>query len=492
VIELSLHEVAGAVAGTVVGADPAAVVSGPVVIDSRAVEAGSLFVAVAGTRVDGHDYAAAAVGSGAVAVLADRPVHAPHVLVADTTLALGALAGSVRGRLDRVRVVGLTGSQGKTSTKDLLGQLLGGAGPVVAPAGSLNNELGVPLTVLRTDRDTAHLVVEMGARGADHIRYLCDIARPDVGVVLNVGTAHVGEFGSRAAIARVKGELVEALPPDGVAVLNADDPLVLALRARTRARVLTFGEDLAADVRVEGLHVDTGGRPRFTLRAAEGSAPVAMRVLGGHQALNAAAAATAALALGLSLPTVAEGLSSAEALSSWRMERTVSPAGVVVVNDAYNASPDAMRAALRTLAVLGGGPGAARTVAVLGEMRELGDSTEAEHVAVGRLAAQLQVDLLVVVGAQAQALQRGARLEPGWTGRQVLVADAGAATDYLRGRLGPGDVVLVKASRAAGLERVAAALVADPAVDGPGAGARDTDTTGDAETDQIAERAPRR
>ena len=459
-IDLSLDEVAGAVRGRLTGADPAEIARGPVVIDSREARPGSLFVAVAGEHADGHDFAAAAVEAGAVATLAARVVDGPHVLVDDTTTALGALAANVRGRLDRVRAVGLTGSQGKTSTKDLLGQLLAGAGPVVAPAGSLNNELGVPLTVLRADQHTAHLVVEMGARGHGQIRYLCRIARPTVGLVLNVGTAHVGEFGSREAIAQVKGELVESLPPDGVAVLNADDPLVLAMAARSAAQVVTFGQSRTADVRVDDLQVDVDGRPRFTLVTATGRAPVAMRVLGEHQAANAAAAAAVALQLGVSLAAAAAGLSKAFALSRWRMERTVRPDGVVVVNDAYNASPDAMRAALRTLAVLGRAPGAGRTVAVLGEMRELGASSDDEHDAVGRLAASLDIDLLVVVGEQAEALHRGARREEGQAGESVAVADADAATAYLRDRLRPGDVVLVKAARAAGLERVAAALLA--------------------------------
>ena len=461
-IALPLHEVAEAVGGQLRNVDPGAVVAGPVVLDSRAARPGSLFVAVAGEQVDGHDFAAAAVAAGAVAVLAQHAVEGPAVLVDDTIGALGRLAAHVRRRLPGLRVVGVTGSQGKTSTKDLLAALLSGAGPVVAPVGSFNNELGAPLTVLTCDEGTARLVVEMGARGLGHIRDLCAIARPDIGVVLNVGTAHLGEFGSRAVIAQSKGELVAALPPDGVAVLNADDPLVLEMAARTRARVVTFGQSPSADVRLEDLELADTGSPRFTLDTPVGRVPVAMTLLGEHQAFNGAAAAAAALALDVPLADVARGLAEAVPVSRWRMERHVRSDGVVVVNDAYNASPDAMRAALRTLAVLGRAPGAGRTVAVLGEMRELGDAAQDEHDAIGRLVVRLGIAQLVVVGEQARPLHLGACLEGSWDGESVLVPDAAAAVDLLRGRLAPGDVVLVKAARAAGLERVADALLAEP------------------------------
>jgi len=470
VIELSLQQVADAVGGRLEGADPAAVVHRPAVLDSRQAEPGALFVAVRGVHVDGHDYVAAAVRSGAVAALASRPVQAPAVLVPDTVAALGRLAARVRRRLPGVRVVGLTGSQGKTSTKDLLARLLAGLGPVVAPLGSYNNEIGVPLTVLGADAATSHLVVEMGARGDGQIRYLCDIAEPTVGVVLNVGTAHLGEFGSRAAIARAKGELVEALPEDGLAVLNADDDLVRQMAGRTSARVVTFGASTAsradgadrADVRAEDVTLDDHGRPSFVLATPQGSEPVTMELLGAHQAANAAAAAAVALGAGVPLAEVAAGLAAATSVSPWRMERHVRADGVVVVNDAYNASPDAVRSALNTLAVMGRRGGDRRTVAVLGEMRELGDATASEHDAVGRLAASLGIDLLVVVGAEAVGLLQGARDEASWRGEPVQLADAAAAVEYLRAELRGGDVVLVKAARAAGLERVAQALLTDP------------------------------
>ncbi len=285
--------------------------------------------------------------------------------------------------------------------------------------------------------------------------------------MLNVGVAHLGEFGSQAGIAQAKGELVEALPPDGLAVLNADDPLVAAMAARTAARVVTFGVSADADVRVRGLELDAEGHPTFTLDTATGSVPVAMRLTGAHQALNAAAAAAVALAVGVPLADAGRLLSTAQPVSRWRMERHERRDGVVVINDAYNANPDSMRAALQTLAVIGRGRGA-RTVAVLGEMLELGADSRDEHEAVGRLAAGLDVGRLVVVGDGARPVHDSASGEGAWAGESVLVDGIDAAVAYLRDALLPGDVVLVKASRATGLERVAAALLAADRDTAPG------------------------
>ncbi len=473
---MSLQEVADAVGGRLAGAEPGTVLTAPASIDSRAVVPGGLFVAVPGERVDGHDYAAAAVSAGAPAVLAQRDVAAPAVLVDDTTAALGRLAAAVRTRLTGCTVVALTGSQGKTGTKDLLAHLLAPTGAVVATSGSLNNELGVPLTLLRADDDTRFLVCEMGSRGHGHLRYLTDIARPRVGLVLNVGVAHLGQFGSRADIAQAKGELVEALTADGVAVLNADDPLVAAMSARTSARVTTFGEAAGADVRIDGLRLDTDGRPAFDLVTATSSEPVALRLLGAHQASNAAAAAAVAVALGVPLSDVAERLSTAEASSRWRMERHERADGVLVINDAYNANPESMRSALETLALVGRGRGA-RTVAVLGEMLELGATSAEEHEAVGRLVAGLGIGRLVVVGDGARALHAGAT-GAGMPVEPVQVADGAAAVAYLTDALGPGDVVLVKASRATGLERVASALLGAAGDTAAGNGADDAPPSG--------------
>jgi UDP-N-acetylmuramoyl-tripeptide--D-alanyl-D-alanine ligase len=458
-IAMTLPEIAAVVGGTVHD-DTGVTVTGPAFHDSRQPEAGGLFVAIAGERVDGHEYAARAVDGGAAAVLAQRPVGRPAVVVADPYAALAGLARHVVGRLPDLRIVSLTGSQGKTSTKDLLAQVLATAGTTVATAGSFNNELGMPMTVLRADAGTRFLVLEKGARGVGHIRDLCGVARPYVGLVLNVGKAHVGEFGSQEAIAEAKGELVEELPADGTAVLNADDPLVAAMATRTRATVRTFGESAGADVRVADLALDASGCPEFDLVTADGTAHVHLRLLGEHQAGNAAAAAAVALSLGMSLDDVAAALSAATNASRWRMEQHERADGVLVVNDAYNANPDSMRAALKALAAIarGRGPGA-RSVAVLGEMRELGESSREEHDAVGRLAVRLDISQLVVVGEPARPIHLGACLEGSWGEESVFVADNDEAVAWLREHLQPGDVVLVKASRAAALERVAEALL---------------------------------
>lgn len=457
-IPLTLQEVAAAAAGTLVGADPAAVVSGPVVIDSRQAVPGALFVAVPGEHVDGHDYAAAAAAAGAVAVLGSRPTVAPTVVVDDPVAALGRLAAAVRDRLADTVVVAVTGSSGKTSTKDLLAQLLARMGDTVAAQGSFNNEIGMPLTVTLAEKSTRHLVLEMGARGAGHIRALCEVARPSVGVVLNVGSAHVGEFGGRAGTAAAKGELVESLPANGLAVLNGDDPLVLAMAARTRARVVTVGAAAAADLRAVDLVTDELGRPRFTLVTPEGRAPVSLQSYGEHQVANALAAAAVARELGATPADIAAGLSEAMPRSRWRMEVSERVDGVTVVNDAYNANPESVRAALKALVSIGRGR---RTWAVLGEMRELGPGSSEEHDAVGRLAVRLDVSRLVVVGEGARAMHLGASLEGSWGEESVFVPDADAALALLREQLQPGDAVLVKASRALGLDRVADELLSD-------------------------------
>ncbi|MFP5335221.1 MAG: UDP-N-acetylmuramoyl-tripeptide--D-alanyl-D-alanine ligase [Actinomycetes bacterium] len=461
-IPLRVQEVADAVGGRLAGgADPAAVVAGPVVVDSRQVAPGALFAALPGERVDGHDFAAAATGAGAVVVLAERELDVPCVVVDAGVPALGRLARAVLDRLPDVAVVALTGSSGKTSTKDLLAAVLGAAAPTVAPTGSFNNEVGVPLTVLRADTSTRHLVVEMGARGAGHIADLCRVAPPRVGIVLNVGSAHVGEFGSREAIARAKGEIVEALPAaddGGVAVLNADDTLVAAMASRTAARVVTFGESGGADVRATDVDLDDRGRARFTLLTATGSAPVRLRLYGEHHVSNALATAAAALSLGLDVASVAEALSGAEPASRWRMEVTDRPDGVTVVNDAYNANPESVRAALKALVAMGRGR---RTWAVLGEMLELGDAAAAEHDAIGRLAVRLDVSRLVVVGDGAKAVHTGAVHEGSWGEESVFVPDAEEAYALLHEQLRAGDVVLVKASNSIGLHALGERLAGE-------------------------------
>lgn len=468
-IALTLAEVAAAVGGTLTGGDAQALVHGPVVCDSRVVTPGALFVAISGARADGHEHAGEALAAGAVACLGTRPVGMATVVVDDSVVALGRLAAAVVARLERCTVVALTGSQGKTGTKDLLAHVFAASGATVATEGNYNNEIGVPLTVLRAEADTEFLVVEMGARGRGHIRFLSELVRPAIGGVLNVGTAHIGEFGTREAIAAAKGELVEALPASGTAVLNADDPLVIGMAERTSARVLTFGQSETADLQVVDLHTEPDGCAAFHLVHRPAGAPVAVRLglLGEHQALNAAAAAAMALAAGLRLEDVATALATAAPGSRWRMQPTERADGVLVINDAYNANPDSMQAALKTLVSLSRARGG-RSFAVLGEMAELGEHTTHAHDAVGRLAVRLDVDQLLVVGEAARTLHLGACLEGSWNSESILVPDADTAVTTLRELLRPGDTVLVKASRAAELERVAEALIADvPDVDDP-------------------------
>ena len=439
--------------------DPAAVVTGPVVIDSRESAPGALFAALAGTRADGHDFAAAAVAAGAVAVLASRPVGVPALIVPDPAAALAPLARAVVDRLPRLTIAGITGSSGKTTTKDLTAQLAERLGPTVAPPGSFNNELGHPLTVLRADEGTRYLILELGARGRGHVARLCAIAPPRLGAVLNVGRAHVGGyFADRAEVAQAKGELVEALPADGVAVLNADDPEVLTMGSRTAARLLSFGRTGAADVRATGVQLDAEGRPSFTLNTPGGSAPVRMNLRGEHNVSNALAAAALATALGMPPADVAAALSAAVARSKWRMDVTRRADGVRVINDAYNANPDSMRAALTALASIAAG---GRAFAVLGHMAELGGNSPAWHEEVGAFAARAGVTALVVVGDEATPMLAGAKSEPGWTGELLAVPDGAAAVAALADRIRPGDTVLVKASRAAALWDVAAALAAE-------------------------------
>ncbi|MCW2793259.1 MAG: hypothetical protein JWO76_2357 [Nocardioides sp.] len=448
-IPMTLQEVAEVVGGRVDG-DPGLVVDAPAYVDSRTPVPGGLFVAVAGEHVDGHDYV-----DGAHAVLGSRATGVPSVLVDDPVTALGVLARHV---LDTVHptVLALTGSQGKTGTKDYLAQVLAAAGPTVATLGNHNNEIGVPLTVLRADATTSYLVVEMGARGLGHIGYLCGIAPPDVAAVLNVGTAHVGEFGSREAIALAKGEIVEALTPDGTAVLNSDDELTTAMVTRTAATPLTFGRH--GDIGWRDLELDDLGRPSFELGHAGEWHAVRLTQSGAHQVANAAAAAAMALAVGLPLGLVTDALTGAQPTSRWRMELTERPDGLVVVNDAYNANPASMVAAIEALVAIGRHR-TRRTVAVLGEMKELGEGAPAAHREVGRAAAEAGVDVLLVVGEAAGGIAEGARDTQGWRGEAFLTAGRAEAMAWVRENVAAPDVVLVKASRGAALEAIAEGLL---------------------------------
>jgi UDP-N-acetylmuramoyl-tripeptide--D-alanyl-D-alanine ligase len=460
-IAMTLDEIAGVLGGEVSG-DPAVLVTGAAFRDDRDPVPGGLFVAIAGDRVDGHDFARSAVDRGAAAVLGSRPTGAPTVVVGDVQEALGRLARVVVDAL-RPQVYALTGSQGKTGTKDYLGQVLAGYGETVATLGNLNNEWGVPLTVLRCEPGTEYLVVEMGARGIGHVAELCRIAPPDVAAVLNVGTAHLGEFGSREAIAQAKGEIVEALDPDGCAVLNAGDPLVAAMRDRTVAEVLTFG-DLAtgADVAWRDVVLDDLGRPSYELGFRGEWRPVSLRQPGAHQVANATAAAAMALGSGVDLAHTAHALTDAVPTSRWRMELHERADGLVVVNDAYNANPASMAAAIDAVVTIGERR-EARTVAVLGVMLELGAVHQQEHERIGAYAAERGVDVVVAVGPEAAGIAAGARAVPQWRGTTVTPVGRDEALAWVRKNAvaadGRNSVVLVKASRGAALESIAEGLL---------------------------------
>ena len=444
-IALSLAEISAAVGGILIASDPQVRVTGTVEFDSRKVSPGGLFVAFDGEKVDGHDFAAAAMAAGAVAMLGQRAVDGvPSIVVDDPRTAMALLARYVVDRLPATTVIGLTGSSGKTTTKDFIAQLVSRVGATVAPAGSFNNELGHPYTVLQATEATRFLVLELGARGGGHVRYLCQVAPPRIGAVLNVGTSHIGEFGSVEAIAEAKGELVESLPTDGVAVLNADDPRVRAMASRTAATVVYVGEAPDATVRAEDVSVDADGRMAYTLVTPAGSAHVELAVPGRHQVGNTLTAAAVALAAGVPFDEVATGLAELRLVSKRRMDVFERSDGITVIDDSYNANPASMAAALHALADLGQGR---RRIAVLGYMAELGDYEAAGHREVGELAAKVDVDRLIVVGDGARPIRDGAAAVSGWAGTAMMVADQDAAIEALRDQLRAGDVVLVKASR---------------------------------------------
>lgn len=501
-IALTAAQIAEAVSGTLSATlDPATVLV-HATPDSREVTAeGTLYVAKPGERADGHDFIDAALGAGAAAVLAERATHAPDgaahpaIIVEDAVLAMGALAREVVRRVREhspTTVIGITGSAGKTTTKDLLAALLATQGPTVAPVGSYNGEVGVPLTVFRAELDTRFLVVEMGADHVGNIAYLCDIVRPDIGVVLMVGTAHAGSFGGVANIARTKGELVEALGPDGVAVLNLDDERVAGMAARTAAPITWFtadergvaraAEDVAAGrasglVAARDVRADDQERPVFDLQVGTDEAavrhPVASGLTGLHHVHNVLAAAAAAHAAGMDPAEIARGLDGLGPASRFRMERTDRADGVTIINDAYNANPESMRAALRTLATLGRSSGR-RTWAVLGEMLELGDARVREHTLVGESVVRLNIAQLLVVGAGARPLYIGALNEGSWGEEAHFVDDAAQAEAFLTEHLRPGDLVLVKSSNGVGLAALGERLATADAVAVPSASPKES------------------
>lgn len=449
-IALTSGQIAEIVHGQLYCAEDILVTKEPV-FDSREVVAGSIFLALKGDFRDGHVFAQAAVEQGATLVLASRKVDAPCIVVPDVLVALGELAHFVRGRLPNLKVIGITGSQGKTTTKDLLAWILRMQAETVATYASFNNELGAPLTLLRCTETTQYCILEMGARHVGDIKALCKIAEPDIGVVLEVGRAHVGEFGSVQAVAETKSELVNNLKEGGIAILGRYDEFTPRMAEGLQVPVLTFGQTHEAQVRATDIDIREG-RAHFDLVTPQGRQAVALRLVGAHQIPNALAAAAVCTALHIPIDVIAGGLSTAELQSKWRMELH-EVADLLIINDAYNANPDSTAAALRTLSFFAQERGG-QSWALLGRMHELGESDLEEHSRMGLLAHSLGIDNLVCIEASEYAhdLPKDSEMDVHFCKTK---ADALEISNYFS----PGDVVLVKASRAEKLEELVKLLI---------------------------------
>ena len=456
-IELSVSQIASAISGTVTG-DGSALVTGSVETDSRLVKSGSLFVAKPGEKTDGHLFVAQAHESGAVAAIVEKvvtDVSIPQIQVKDSVAALGQLAKfvleQIRSETD-LKVIGITGSNGKTTTKNMLHVVLSKFGSTVAPIESFNNEVGAPYSILQTTMQTKFLVVEMGAAGHGSISYLADIAKPNIGVVLKVGLAHVGEFGGIEETAKIKSELVKSLADDGFAVLNTDDGYVAEMASMTKAKKIWFGTSSDANYQATNQQVALSGTS-FDLTWPDGeTSSVKLRILGEHHVMNALAALSVSDILGLDRKSAISAIESMPLAERWRMQVTDRADGVTVINDAYNASPDSMKAALQTLAQLG--RAGSRTIAVLGEMAELGSEAREQHDAIGRLVVRLDINQLVVVGQAAKLIHMGAEQEGSWGGESKFFESIDEALAYVRGMLMAGDLVLVKSSKSANLRHL--------------------------------------
>jgi UDP-N-acetylmuramoyl-tripeptide--D-alanyl-D-alanine ligase len=457
-IALSLFEIAQAVSGKLLvgatGSTPESVVRGAVHTDSREITPGDIFVAKPGEVTDGHVFAPTALEQGAALLIVERELDlpVPQILVPDAVRALGDLATEVVARArsrGTLKIVAVTGSNGKTTTKNLLRSILEKAGPTVAARASFNNQVGAPLTMLSVSEDTRFLIIEMGASGLGDISRLIAMARPDVGIVLKVGLAHAGGFGSLDATVTAKSEMVTDLLPTDIAVLNLDDPRVAGMAAVTRAQTVFFGENPAAEVRASDIRASKTGTT-FTLHLASGEErPVTFRVLGEHHVMNALAAAAAAEALGVGIDDIVTALTSVTLAERWRMQVLGGRDGITVINDAYNASPDSMTAALKTLAQIRE-PGQ-RTIAVLGEMSELGEVAGEEHDRIGLLVVRLNISQVIVVGKAARRMHISTINEGSWDGESAFVDTQDEAFELLQREVAPGDTVLVKSSNSAGL-----------------------------------------
>jgi UDP-N-acetylmuramoyl-tripeptide--D-alanyl-D-alanine ligase len=466
VLTLSVETLISVTGGTLVWGSTDTMVNG-VSTDSRAVEPGALFVAFAGERVDGHDFLGEAISSGARALLITRPSEQIADLVESATRrevaivrvpeALEALQALARHHRERLfcPVIGVTGSTGKTTTKEFLTSALGTSMKVVSTRGNRNNELGVPLTIMDAGADTDVLVVEMAMRGLGQIADLCRIARPTMGLVTNVGMSHIEMLGSQEAIASAKAELVEAVPEEGSVFLNGDDAFSATLALASRAPVVRYGLEGTCDVRAVEIVLDDQSCASFDIVADETTFSVTLAVPGRHNVYNALAAAAVAMRLGLAPEDIADGLARASA-GEMRMQSFTSAGGVHVINDAYNANPSSMRAAIETLA---GMMGAERRIAVLGDMAELGSLAELAHFRIGEELANHPIDVLVTVGERAARIADGARAEGMDPERVRPCATVDEASEVLDDELEPGDVVLVKASRVMGLERIVEGIV---------------------------------
>ena len=442
---MKASEIAAVVGGVLHGDDTS--VTAPAFLSSRDCVAGSIFLAIKGENVDGHDFAADAFKNGAVLALTSHAIAQRCIVVDDVTRAVSVLAAHVRSSLVNLKVVGITGSQGKTTTKELLAAVLSAEGETVSPKGNNNNELGVPITLLQCSESTKYCIAEMGARHQGDIAALAKIAAPQIGVVLRVAAAHIGEFGSLEKIAETKSEMISSLQEDGVAILGRYDEFTPKMASLHNGRTLFFGEDSGADIRATDIEIREG-RPHFDLVTPEGRSTVALRLYGEHQVSNALAAAAVAHVLGISTDRIAGSLSTAEFHARWRME-VKELDDLTIINDAYNASPDSMAAALRTLVHLTQERGG-EAWAFLGNMRELGESSRHSHSEIGTLASSLGVDHLVTVGAPDYSVELG-------EDSQMSIHICRDRDEALRfaEHLNRGDVVLCKASRSDGLEVLA-------------------------------------
>lgn len=460
--DLTLGQIAEIVGGKLVG--DASIRVSEVSIDSRSARPGDLFAAIVGERVDGHDFTEQASSNGARGFLTSREVPGNFVLVPQSSdnldpviSALAKLSTHVRLLMRSVEVIGITGSSGKTSTKDMIGQVLAHAGVTHAPAGSQNNELGLPLTLLSAPSDVKYLVAEMGMRGLGHIEYLCKLAFPTIGVITNVGRAHIGEVGSIEGIAKAKSELVSAIPSSGVVVLNADDKRVIAMRNLTQATVFTYGFSKDADVRAENLQLTSYGSYNFDLvyRGERVSASIPM--LGEHNVLNSLSAAAVGIAVGMEMVDISRALTTLKQMSKWRMEVHQVPGNVTIINDAYNANPESMTAALETLRSI---PAIGHRFAVLGKMHELGHTSDEIHAQMADLAIKLGVNYIIAVGEAAKSYGLpdqafNPESDPEMTQKSVWLPDFDTACDYIEKQVNSGDILLFKASRAEKFEVLA-------------------------------------